>query len=173
MKRLLILVVFLLSLSFGYDIYLRAGVSAEPVKKTIASGSQAASVPTATNTPPSPTSTPPPTDTPFPLVLPPSVPSSSGQYKDGTYTGSTADAYYGYIQVQAVIRGGRLTDVKFLQYPSDHSTSVFINTQAMPMLRSEALQAQSANVDIVSGASDSSVAFQKSLSSALAKAQNS
>ncbi len=93
-----------------------------------------------------------------------------GRYKDGTYTGSAADAFYGNIQVQAVIRGGRIEDVIFLQYPSDRSTSIAINTQAMPYLKQEAIQAQSAQVDIVSGASDTSQAFQQSLESALAQA---
>lgn len=97
---------------------------------------------------------------------------SSGQYKNGTYTGSVADAYYGNIQVQAVISGGRLSDVIFLQYPSDRNRSIAINTQAMPYLKSEAIQAQSANVDIISGASDSSSAFVQSLGDALAQAVN-
>lgn len=96
--------------------------------------------------------------------------SSPGQYKDGTYTGSVADAYYGNIQVQAIISGGKITDVQFLQYPNDNGTSHMINTQAMPYLRQEAITAQSAQVDIVSGASDSSQAFQQSLSSALSQA---
>jgi len=92
-------------------------------------------------------------------------------YKDGTFNGSTADAYYGYIQVQATISSGKITDVQFLQYPSDRSRSVAINTVAMPNLKQEAIQAQSANVDIVSGATDSSQAFIQSLSSALSQAK--
>src|SRR5579872_2833652 len=75
-----------------------------------------------------------------------------GQYKDGTYTGSVADAFYGNIQVQAVISGGRITDVVFLQYPNDRGTSIEINSQAMPFLKQEAIAAQNANVDIISGA---------------------
>ena len=97
--------------------------------------------------------------------------SSTAAYKDGKYTGSVADAYYGYIQVLAVISGGKLTDVQFLQHPSDRSTSVYINSQAMPYLKQEALQAQSANVNIISGATDSSQAFIQSLSSALNSAK--
>lgn len=97
--------------------------------------------------------------------------SSSVHYKDGTYTGSVADAYYGNIQVQVSVSGGKLTDVQFLQHPNDNPTSSFINSQAMPILRSEALQAQSATVQGVSGASDSSAAFQQSLASALQQAQ--
>lgn len=102
----------------------------------------------------------------------PSTASSGQRYKDGTYTGSTADAYYGNIQVQVTISGGKITDVAFLQYPNDNGTSQFINSQAMPMLKSEAIQAQSASVDVVSGASDSSQAFQQSLSNALQQAQS-
>lgn len=96
---------------------------------------------------------------------------SSGTYKDGVYTGNTVDAFYGYIQVKAVIQGGKITDVQFLQYPNDRGTSVMINQQAMPYLKQEAIKAQSGTVDIVSGATDTSLAFQRSMSSALAQAQ--
>jgi uncharacterized protein with FMN-binding domain len=96
---------------------------------------------------------------------------SNGAYKDGTYTGSGADAFYGTIQVQATISNGKLTDVQFLQYPNDRDDSVQINQQAMPQLKQEAIQAQSANVDIVSGATDSSHAFMQSLANALAQAK--
>lgn len=93
------------------------------------------------------------------------------RYKDGTYTGSTEDAYYGNIQVQATITNGKVSDITFLQYPNDNRTSQSINTQAMPMLKSEALLAQNAQVDIVSGASDSSMAFQRSLATILTQAK--
>jgi len=96
---------------------------------------------------------------------------STVSYKDGSYTGSTADAYYGYIQVKAIISGGKLTDVEFLQYPNDRGTSIEINSQAMPLLKQQALQVQSAHVDGVSGASDTSQAFMESLGSALQQAQ--
>ncbi len=96
---------------------------------------------------------------------------NSGTYKDGTYTGSAADAYYGNIQVQVTIGGGKISDVQFLQSPNDNGTSRFINSQAMPLLRQEAIAAQSAQVDVVSGASDSSQAFQQSLASALQQAR--
>ena len=96
--------------------------------------------------------------------------SRSGQYKDGTYAGSVADAFYGNIQVEAVVQGGKITDVKFLQYPNDRPNSVAINQQAMPYLKQETIQAQSANVDGVSGATDTSQAFVQSLSAALSQA---
>jgi uncharacterized protein with FMN-binding domain len=97
----------------------------------------------------------------------------TGQYVDGTYVGAQADAYYGIIQVKVTVSNGALTDVQFLQHPNDRSTSVRINNYAMPILRQEAIRAQSANVDIVSGATDSSQAFVQSMSSALAQAKNS
>lgn len=94
-----------------------------------------------------------------------------GQYRDGSYIGDPADAYYGNIQVKALIQGGKITDVQFLQYPNDRDTSIQVNSQAMPYLKQEAIQAQNAQVDIVSGATDSSQAFIQSLQSALDKAK--
>lgn len=96
---------------------------------------------------------------------------SRGQYKDGSYTGNIADAYYGNIQVHVSITGGKITDVQFLQYPNDRPNSVSINTRAMPSLKQEAIQAQSAQVDGVSGATDTNYAFIQSLQSALDQAQ--
>lgn len=104
----------------------------------------------------------------------PSSSSSSGPippYKDGTYTGNSDDAYYGNIQVKAIISGGKITDVQFLQYPNSAARSLAINTLAMPNLKQEALQAQDAHVDIISGATDTSNAFMQSLSSALTQAK--
>jgi uncharacterized protein with FMN-binding domain len=93
------------------------------------------------------------------------------QYKDGTYNGSVADAQWGYVQVQVTIKNGKITTVTFLQYPSDRERSVMINQYADPQLVSEAIQAQSAQVDVITGATDSSVAFMQSLSDALSQAQ--
>lgn len=94
------------------------------------------------------------------------------QFKDGTFTGSVADAYYGNIQVSGVFTNGSLTDVTFLQYPNDRDRSIQINQYAMPVLRQEAIVAQNANVDIVSGATDSSQAFIQSMTSVLSQAKN-
>lgn len=96
----------------------------------------------------------------------------AGLYKDGTYTGNVEDAYYGNLQVQAVIKNGALANVNFLQYPNSHGHSVEISNSAMPILKSEAIKSQSANVNIISGATQTSQAFQQSLASALALAKN-
>ena len=111
-----------------------------------------------------------PTPTPTPVPPPPIV--NTGQYRNGSYTGPSVDAYYGNVQVRAIISGGKITDVQFLDYPHDRSTSVRINTRATPILRSEAIAAQNANVDGVSGASATSAAYQESLAGALAQAKN-
>ena len=95
---------------------------------------------------------------------------SAGQYKDGTYTGPRVDAYYGFVQVQADVQNGQLSNVKFLEFPSDRRTSQRINAVAVPDLTSEAIQAQSANVDIISGATLTSEAFAQSLQVALQSA---
>lgn|SRR5581483_4216643 len=92
--------------------------------------------------------------------------------KNGTFNGSSEDAFYGNVQVSITVSGGKITDVSFLDYPHDRGTSVEINSQAMPLLKQEAIQAQSANVDIISGATQTSNAFISSLSTALSKAKN-
>ena len=97
---------------------------------------------------------------------------SAATFKDGTYTGKSSDAFYGYIQVQATVTGGKLTDVQFLDYPQDRSDSIAINEYAMPQLKQQAIQAQSAKVDGVSGATDTSQAFIESLGDALQQAQS-
>jgi len=116
------------------------------------------------------------TGTPSPLVTQTTAPTqtpvtvNTGRYKNGTYTGSVADAFYGNVQVQVTISGGNITNVVFLQYPSDRQTSIDINSQAMPYLKQEAIQAQSAQVAGVSGATATSQAFIQSLGSALSQA---
>ena len=98
-------------------------------------------------------------------------PNSNQHYKDGNYTGDVADAFYGNVQVKAVIRNGLIADVQFLQYPNDRRNSIEINSQATPLLSQEAIQTQTANVDIVSGATATSQAFIQSLQSALNQAK--
>jgi len=100
----------------------------------------------------------------------PSTPTST--YKDGTYTGQIEDGFYGNVQVQATIAGGKITNVQFLQYPNEQGHTLEISNQSMPVLTQEAIQTQNANVDIVTGATQTSQAFQESLKSALDKAKS-
>lgn len=105
-----------------------------------------------------------------PTTQPTKSTSSTGKYKDGNYIGNVADAFYGNIQVQVTISGARITDVQFLQFPNDRKTSQMINAQADPLLAQEAIQAQSAQVSGVTGATQSSSAFIQSMQSALQQA---
>jgi uncharacterized protein with FMN-binding domain len=98
-------------------------------------------------------------------------PSAMTSYKDGTYTGKSSDAFYGYVQVRATVSGGRLSDITILNYPQDRDNSIAINNDALPRLKQQAIQAQSSAVDGVSGATDTSQAFMESLGDALAQAK--
>jgi uncharacterized protein with FMN-binding domain len=111
-----------------------------------------------------------PTATPSPTPLPPAR--VAGAYKDGVYMGDPKDAYWGNVQVKAVIKGGQLTDVQVVDYPNHRRTSVEINNYAIPYLQSEAIQAQSSQVDLISGATLTSEAYARSLQSALVKAKS-
>ncbi len=91
-------------------------------------------------------------------------------YRDGFSTGPAFDAYYGVVQVQAVIRGGRVVAVNVLRHPSHSATSRSINRQALPMLEQEVISAQSAHVHAVSGATLTSDAFIRSMHDALRRA---
>ena len=101
---------------------------------------------------------------------PPAKKTSTGQYSDGTYTGSSVNVYYGNVQVSVTISSGKISDVKFLSYPNSHSTSVYINQQVMPYLKQEAIKSQNSNVQVISGATFTSEGFIQSLSAALKKA---
>ena len=158
-----------------------AGVGPSPTTPNIASspspGSSGSGAPTALasssgsaqSNPTQSAAAHPPTSVPQTTPTPAS--NSGSPYKNGTYTGTTADAFYGNIQVQATIANGKLTNVQFLQWPNDRFRSVRINQQALPMLVQESIQAQSSQVNAISGATDSSIAFGESLQSALSQAK--
>ncbi|MCU1423221.1 MAG: FMN-binding protein [Microbacteriaceae bacterium] len=96
---------------------------------------------------------------------------SSGSLKDGTYDGTSESTRFGNVQVEVVVSGGRITDVKALQLTDDGGRSVQISNYAAPILRSEVLKAQSASVDSVSGATYTTDGYLQSLQSALDKAK--
>ena len=69
-----------------------------------------------------------------------------------------------------IISNGHITDVQAVQLPTDRAESAYISQQAGPWLRTEALKAQSANIDIISGATYTSQSYAQSLESALQQA---
>jgi uncharacterized protein with FMN-binding domain len=91
---------------------------------------------------------------------------------DGSFIGNIYDAYYGVVQVQATIKNGQLADVKTLKFPNHSGESRSINRQALPMLQQEVVQAQTARVRIISGATLTSRAYIASLKDALILAGN-
>ncbi len=94
------------------------------------------------------------------------APAKTATYR---YTGPSVDMEWGPVQVAIVVKGKRLTDVQ-ASAPTERSRSAFINEQAVPMLRQEALQAQSATINEVSGATLTSDAYAQSLQAAVASA---
>ena len=95
--------------------------------------------------------------------------SSSGSSTSGskTYTGDTVQTRWGPVQVRITVKSGKITDVTAVSYPSDNPRDQEINSYAIPQLRTEALAAQSANIDSVSGATYTSDGYKQSLQSAL------
>ncbi|GAA3781155.1 FMN-binding protein [Streptomyces coacervatus] len=105
------------------------------------------------------------------------VPAPSGSASAGvstgtkTVTGDTVQTRWGPVQVRITVKSGKLTDVTAVTYPTDNPRDQEINSYALPRLRSEALQAQSANIDTVSGATYTSDGYRQSLQSALDSAR--
>ena len=114
-----------------------------------------------------------PTPTPNVTHTTPTPSSASATYKDGAYTGDTVetDRGYGPVQVKAVISGGKITDIIFLQMPNRPGHTTEVTAFAQPLLKEEAITAQNASIDTVSGATQTTEAFEKSLASALALAK--
>ncbi|HEY1421291.1 MAG TPA: FMN-binding protein [Candidatus Dormibacteraeota bacterium] len=110
---------------------------------------------------PSPTDS---TGTPAPSP----TPSPSGA--SGTFTGADFPNRFGDVQVRLVITNGKISDVQAIQLPQDRQESAYISQVAGPMLRDEVLQAQSARIDIISGATYTSQSYAQSTESALQQA---
>jgi uncharacterized protein with FMN-binding domain len=102
------------------------------------------------------------------------------------FAGSVASVgRWGSLQVTIVVRKTttitgtkkkvtrKITAVSVPTYPNHTDRSVYINQTAIPILKAEALRAQSANINLVSGATDTSDAFAQSLQAAILKAKKS
>jgi uncharacterized protein with FMN-binding domain len=87
-----------------------------------------------------------------------------------TVTGKDVLTRFGDVQVAITLKNGRITDVKPVTLPSDRPRSQYISEQASPILRSEVLAAQSARINLVSGATYTSDAWATSVQSAIDQA---
>lgn len=99
----------------------------------------------------------------------PAAPLTIATKGSGTFTGVAVQDPYGQVQVQVTMTGGKITDVTALQLPSQ-GRSGFISQSVAPILQGEAISAQSASIDTVSGATYTSQAYAQSLQSALDQA---
>ena len=116
-----------------------------------------------------PTQTPTSTPAPTPAPAPPTAASGSG-CQGQTVDGSTIDTRWGPVQVEAVVSSsGQICNVDAIQSPDSHGKSVRINQQALPILHTEVMKAQSANINGVSGATITSIGYVRSLQSILDK----
>ncbi|MDF6022922.1 FMN-binding protein [Streptomyces sp. JH34] len=88
----------------------------------------------------------------------------------GTYTGDPVDTRYGTVQVAVTVTKGKVTSVEVLQAPDQNGRDQQISSRALPRLTQEAITAQSAHIDAVSGASYTSQGYVESLQSALDQA---
>jgi uncharacterized protein with FMN-binding domain len=115
-----------------------------------------------TSTLPAPAAPTPTTRTPSPTAPPP-----DGSGPSGTFAGPVVNTRYGPVQVEVTLVDGRLADVRAGELPVDRARSAAISNRAAPILRAEALAAQGARIDSVSGASVTSRAYAQSLQAAL------
>ena len=98
------------------------------------------------------------------------APAATSGLTDGTFTGSATNTRYGPVQVQITVTGGKIVDVQAVEYPTDNSRDRQINERAIPQLVSETLNAQSADIHLVSGATYTSQGYRDSLQSAIDQA---
>jgi len=130
-------------------------------------GTSTRTAPSATKgTTPTATTAPPPQGTTPSTGAPPPTTNAGNQ----TVEGDTISTKYGDVQVRVTVSGGRLVDVQAVQLPSDRARSQGISSDAGPLLRNEALRAQSARINTVSGATSTSDGYAQSLQSALDRA---
>ena len=139
---------------------------------------QQATAPAASSTVPArqgtvpPATAPPPPDTATTVPrTSTTLPASAARGSSGTFTGPVVDTRYGPVQVEITMADGTLTDVRADELPFDRSRSAALSGRAAPILRAEALAAQGARIDSVSGASITSRAYAQSLQAALDKAR--
>ena len=93
--------------------------------------------------------------------------SSSGGVKVIVVNGESAGTRYGPVQVKVTIRGSRIASVTAITAPSSGDRDRAISAFALPQLAREAVSAQSAHIDTVSGATFTSDGYRRSLQSAL------
>ena len=85
-------------------------------------------------------------------------------------TGSAVDTRYGPVQLKVTFNGTKISGIEVVEYPAESNRDQQINSYALPILNSEAISAQSANINAVSGATYTSEGYVRSLQSAIDQA---
>lgn len=96
--------------------------------------------------------------------------SSGSSSSAGTFTGDAVQTRYGPVQVEITVKDGSITKSVVTQVPWNDHKDQEINSYAVPILNDEAVQAQSAGIDMVSGATFTSDGYIQSLQSAIDRA---
>lgn len=117
-----------------------------------------------------PAASPPPAAAPPSSGAPPSSAAPPAEQETRTLVGQTIDTEQGPVQVQITMTGTTISDVTVLQYPNDGGRDTEINSFALPQLIDQALAVQSADIQMVSGATYTSEGFIASMQSALDQA---
>jgi uncharacterized protein with FMN-binding domain len=139
--------------------------------KTAASAAPSSSGSSATSTGTSPSPSSPTASAGSSSASPaPSSSPSSASSEPQSYTGSVAQTRWGPVQVQITVAEDRITKVTVLQQPSGNPRDVEINDQALPILVRDTLDVQSAEIDMISGATVTSDGYIQSLQAALDEA---
>jgi uncharacterized protein with FMN-binding domain len=97
--------------------------------------------------------------------------STGGSTGTKTVTGTAADTRYGPVQVRITVTNGKVTSAQAVDYPQNDPRDQQINAYAVPALNQEAVQAGTASIDMISGATYTSQGYIQSLQSALDKAK--
>jgi uncharacterized protein with FMN-binding domain len=100
----------------------------------------------------------------------PTTKAAGGSTGTRVITGTAADTRYGPVQLQVTFSGKKITKIDVIQYPTESGRDQEINQYALPILNQEAIAAQSAQIDAVSGATYSSDGYAQSLQSAIDQA---
>lgn len=108
-------------------------------------------------------------ETTSPETTPADAPAAASGYADGVQLGTAEYTEWGNVQVEVTIGDGVIVDVAAVEYPTGRRSSE-INDQAVPILEAQAIALQSADLDIVSGATYTSRAYADSLQAALDQA---
>jgi uncharacterized protein with FMN-binding domain len=96
--------------------------------------------------------------------------SSSGSAVSGTFTGDSVQTRWGPVQVEITVQDGKVTGSRAVVYPQENHKDEEINGYALPILDEAAVQAQSANLDNISGATVTTQGYIQSLQSAIDQA---